>query len=130
MCRSGGIHMNFKVPMWLALQKHVMEPSRTSSLGLCYGLGHLRPVHPDSLAALLLPLIPHASSRLLQIIPLASSPSLFRFVSQHILICFQSNLFKFVLTPKCPGRHFLAFGWVRRAVEHRKRAFFIQKKVV
>jgi hypothetical protein len=30
------------------------------------------------------------------------------------------------LSPKRPGRHFVAFGWVQRAVEYRKRAFFIQ----
>jgi hypothetical protein len=35
-----------------------------------------------------------------------------------------------VLTPKRLGRHFVAFGWVQRAVEHRKRSFFIQKKAV
>jgi hypothetical protein len=33
------------------------------------------------------------------------------------------------LTPKCLGHHFEAFGWVERAIEHMKRAFFIQKRL-
>jgi hypothetical protein len=34
------------------------------------------------------------------------------------------------LTPKHPGCHFVAFGWVQWAIEHTKRAFFIQKRAV
>ena len=36
----------------------------------------------------------------------------------------------YMLTPKRPGRHFVAFGWVQRAVEHTKIAIFIRKRDV